>query len=58
MTVKERKKAQGLLREVRRLEARGHSPLRGLTKAEILRRMRETRERLWEEKIAALGPGR
>ena len=44
--------------EIRRLSDQGDSPLRELTKAQALQRMRETRERIWEEKLASLGSRR
>ena len=57
-TKKDRNRALSLLQEMRRLTAKAPSPLRHMTKAEIIRHMRETRERLWEQKIASLGSRR
>ena len=57
-TKQEVERLLALAQRIRRLSDEGRSPLRGLTKAQALQRMRETRERLWEEKIAALGARR
>lgn len=54
-TKKDRQRAVALMEEMQRLSDNVPSSLRGMTKAEIIRHMRETREHLWEEKLAALG---
>lgn len=39
--------------KIRRLMSKVRSPYRGMSKQEIIDQIRKTREKLWEEKLAA-----
>ena len=47
------KKAKAHLEKIKQLMSKVHSPYKGLTKQEIINRIRKTREQHWEETIAA-----
>ena len=41
------------IEKIRQLMSKAHSPYRGKSKQEIIDEIRKTREKLWEEKLAA-----
>lgn len=45
--------AKRRIEKIRRLMSKVSSPYRGMTKQEIIEGIRKTREKLWEEKLAA-----
>ena len=47
-----RRKARTHLRRAQRLAAESSSPLKGMSEEQVIQTLRETRERLWEEKLA------
>jgi hypothetical protein len=47
------KKAKRLLEELRESIAKKPNPFSGMTKEEIIEKIRQTREKLWEEKLAS-----
>ena len=46
------KEAAKHLRKIRQLVAQGHSPFAGMTEEQAIEKMRQVREKLWEEKFA------
>ena len=38
--------------KIRQLMSKAYSPCRGMTKQQIIDKIRKTREKLWEEKLA------
>ena len=55
---KERQWVLDLMGEMRRISDQAPPVMRGMTEFQVIQKMRETRERLWEKKIAALGSRR
>ncbi len=47
------KEAKQLLKNLRESISKRHSPFSGMSEGEVIERLRKTREKLWEEKIAA-----
>ena len=45
--------AKRRLERIRQIMSKAHSPYRGMTKQEAINEIRKTREKLWEEKLAA-----
>lgn len=45
--------AKRRIEKIHQLMSKAHSPYRGMAKQEIIDRIRKTREKLWEEKLAA-----
>ena len=48
-----KEQAKELLQRIRRLVAQHPSPIFRMSKEEVIKQMRKTREKLWEEKLAA-----
>ncbi|MGR3177007.1 MAG: hypothetical protein ACUZ8E_02995 [Candidatus Anammoxibacter sp.] len=47
------KKEKKHLARIREIVSQTRSPFEGMTKEEAIEKMRETREKLWEEKLAS-----
>lgn len=47
------KEAKQILHKLRESIARRQSPFAGMSEEAVIQRLRKTRERLWEEKLAA-----
>ena len=45
-------KAKRHLQKIRRLAAKRKSPLSGMTKEEVINKIRRDREKIWEERLA------
>ena len=52
-TKSKKEQAKELLQRIRRHVAEHPSPIFRMSKEEIIKQMRKTREKLWEEKLAA-----
>ena len=46
-------KAKRLLKQLQESIARKPSPFAGMTKEQVIKELRKTREKLWEEKLAS-----
>lgn len=46
------KRAKKHLERLYKLADQGNSPFEGMTKEEVIKRLRKTREEIWEEKLA------
>ncbi len=53
MKNKKAKEAKKLLEELRQSIAKKHNPFARMTKEQVIKVLRKTREELWEEKLAA-----
>ena len=53
MKNKKAKEAKRLLQEIRHNVAKRPNPFAGMTKAQVIKVLRKTREKLWEEKLAS-----
>lgn len=53
MTRRRNEKAMEKLAKIRRLVREGPSSLRNRSEEEVIRRLRETRQKLWEAKLAS-----
>jgi len=45
--------AKKLLRELRENISKGPNPFAGMTKEQVIKELRKTRQKLWEEKLAS-----
>ena len=50
--MKNAKKAKKLWEELRKSVSKKHNPFAGMTEEEVIKHLRKTREKLWEEKLA------
>ena len=53
MKIVDAKNIRERLAKLREIAAKSPSPLKGLSMEEAIRKIRKTREELWEEKLAA-----
>lgn len=53
MTKTKIEKAKKHLAKIREIVSQTRSPFEGMTKEEAIEKMRKTRDKLWEEKIAS-----
>jgi hypothetical protein len=50
--MKNPKKAKKYLNKIRKIVAENPTPIFNMTKEDVIKKLRKTREKIWEEKIA------